>query len=99
MAAPVSGPTARQVQQAFPLETHLRRTTTADVEQTDSGATCLREPRGGVRESQPPRPQTPSYDASTRELRVGTIVLKRFHQPGGSQEWILLAFEEQGWPR
>ena len=38
------------------------------------------------------------WDAQLRELRVGDVVLKRFRQPAVSQETILAAFEEEGWP-
>jgi hypothetical protein len=43
-------------------------------------------------------PPLPRYDAGLRELRVGSVVVKQFRQPAESQETILEAFEEEGWP-
>jgi hypothetical protein len=40
----------------------------------------------------------PTWDGQRRELRWGDEVIKRFRQPAASQECILAAFEEQGWP-
>jgi hypothetical protein len=40
----------------------------------------------------------PTWDSVRRELRVGTVVVKRFRQPAPNQEQILEAFEEDGWP-
>ena len=45
----------------------------------------------------PPRGQ-PVWDSERRELRVGGAVVKRFRQPARSQEAILAAFQEEGWP-
>jgi hypothetical protein len=42
--------------------------------------------------------RVPHYDRDRRELRLGDQVVKRFRQPAGNQELILLAFEEQDWP-
>lgn len=39
----------------------------------------------------------PTWDESKRELRVGSVVVKRFHKPSPNQELILTAFEEQNW--
>jgi hypothetical protein len=43
-------------------------------------------------------PARPSWDAARRELRLGSLVVKRFRQPACNQETILAAFEEDGWP-
>lgn len=43
-------------------------------------------------------PLLPSWDPQRRELRVGHLLVKRFRQPAGNQELILIAFEEEGWP-
>lgn len=40
----------------------------------------------------------PSWDSDRQELRVGTIVVKQFKVPAVSQETILAAFQEEGWP-
>ncbi|OAI54591.1 hypothetical protein AYO44_03355 [Planctomycetaceae bacterium SCGC AG-212-F19] len=40
----------------------------------------------------------PSWDGMARELYVGGLVVKRFKQPAASQETILAAFQEDGWP-
>ena len=40
----------------------------------------------------------PSWDDARRELRLGSIVVKRFRQPAPNQATILAAFEEDGWP-
>jgi hypothetical protein len=40
----------------------------------------------------------PSWHGDLRELRFGDVVVKRFRQPAPSQELILRAFEEEGWP-
>jgi hypothetical protein len=40
----------------------------------------------------------PCWDRERRELRVGSHVVKRFTQPALSQETILAALEEEGWP-
>lgn len=41
----------------------------------------------------------PTWDPERRELRVGSIVAKRFSKPSPNQELILASFQEQGWPR
>jgi hypothetical protein len=40
----------------------------------------------------------PHYDPVARVLWAGALVVKRFGQPARSQELILQALEEQGWP-
>ena len=40
----------------------------------------------------------PSWDQHRRELRFGSLVVKRFTQPAGVQETILASFEEEDWP-
>jgi hypothetical protein len=43
-------------------------------------------------------PILPAWDEGCRELWLGAALVKRFRQPAGSQETILAAFEEDGWP-
>ena len=51
------------------------------------------------REFTPPAPPLqPRWDRDRQELRVGSIVVKRFKIPSAGQEAILAAFEEQNWP-
>jgi hypothetical protein len=40
----------------------------------------------------------PHWDAKHRELRLGAEVIKRFTHAAPSQELILSAFQEEGWP-
>jgi hypothetical protein len=40
----------------------------------------------------------PHWDSATRQLRVGDVVIKEFHQPAENQVTLLTAFEEEGWP-
>jgi hypothetical protein len=40
----------------------------------------------------------PSWDARSREVRVGEFLVKKFRVPAGNQELVLSAFEEEGWP-
>ncbi|MEX0677384.1 MAG: hypothetical protein WD063_09930 [Pirellulales bacterium] len=40
----------------------------------------------------------PKWDRDRQELRVGSVVVKRFRVPAASQEAILAAFEEECWP-
>ena len=40
----------------------------------------------------------PVWDRLRRELRVRETVVKRYRQPAGVQELILLTFEEERWP-
>lgn len=44
-------------------------------------------------------PHQPRFLNDLRELRVGEQLVKRFRLPSRNQETILLAFEEEGWPR
>jgi hypothetical protein len=46
----------------------------------------------------PPCSLQPVWDPLRRELRLGQFVLKRFRQPAKTQEAILAAFQEDGWP-
>lgn len=41
---------------------------------------------------------TPKWDRDRQELRIGSIVVKRFKVPAANQETILAAFEEESWP-
>jgi len=62
---------------------------------TDAGADWLRAlPPSG----QSNRVEKPHWETGRRELLVGAHVVKRFRQPAPSQELILMAFEEEGWP-
>jgi hypothetical protein len=45
------------------------------------------------------RPATPTWDSRARELRVGNELVKKYRQRAPSQERILSAFQEEGWPR
>jgi hypothetical protein len=40
----------------------------------------------------------PRWDDALRELRLGSSLVKQFKQPAPSQELILAAFQEEGWP-
>ncbi len=40
----------------------------------------------------------PYWDHDLRELRIGSVVAKRFRQPAKNQETILSAFQREGWP-
>jgi hypothetical protein len=40
----------------------------------------------------------PTWNARSRELRVGELLVKKFRVPAGNQELVLSAFEEEGWP-
>ncbi len=40
----------------------------------------------------------PCWDRNRRTLRLGDKIVKRFRVPSPSQEAILVAFEEEGWP-
>jgi hypothetical protein len=40
----------------------------------------------------------PSWDPDRRVLRVGDEIVKQFRVPSPSQEVVLAAFEEEGWP-
>jgi hypothetical protein len=40
----------------------------------------------------------PQWDNEYRTLRVGQYVIKEYHVPCLSQEAILVAFQEEGWP-
>jgi hypothetical protein len=40
----------------------------------------------------------PKWDRDRQELKIGSIVIKRFRVPAANQEAILAAFEEEGWP-
>ena len=46
----------------------------------------------------PNSPLVPKWDRLRQELKVGTVVVKRFKVPAASQETILEAFEEEAWP-
>jgi hypothetical protein len=73
-----------------------------------SGATCFVLSANGVAYARAaaggPAPATgleeprPFWDQVRRELRVGGALVKRFRQPAQTQELILAAFEEEGWP-
>lgn len=46
-----------------------------------------------------PTTMMPFYDSELRELRVATIVVKRFTQASDAQEIILTVLQEQDWCR
>jgi hypothetical protein len=67
------------------------------------------EPRGRMEDratSEPPllamvpplSPLAPCWDRDRQELKVGSVVVKRFRVPAANQEAILAAFEEEHWP-
>lgn len=41
----------------------------------------------------------PSWNPRSRELRVGEVLVKQFRVPAKSQEIVLQAFQEEGWPQ
>jgi hypothetical protein len=43
-------------------------------------------------------PAAPHWDAARRQLCWGELVVKQFFQPAPSQQTLLAAFEEDGWP-
>ena len=45
-----------------------------------------------------PEPLLPQWYRDRQELRVGSVVVKRFKVPAANQEIVLAAFEEEGWP-
>src|SRR5262249_35087606 len=75
---------------------------------TDSGETLLRRRReaavvtpaagNGSNGAGSDRHVTPMWDAQRRELRVGRVLVKCFRCPAPSQEVVLAAFQEEGWP-
>ena len=42
--------------------------------------------------------RAPAWDGDYRVLRLGEVVVKQFMVPSPSQEAVLAAFEEEGWP-
>jgi hypothetical protein len=90
--------TAQNCRRTSPSERMLRQMTEACVVLTETGAAWVREIKKDLRRRQAVQLKTPTYDRAARQLRVGARVVKRFRQPAVSQEWILLAFQEQGWP-
>ncbi len=54
---------------------------------------------GGSQSASPRSSNVPSWNASTRELKLGGYLVKRFQTPARCQESILAAFEEAGWPK
>jgi hypothetical protein len=45
-----------------------------------------------------PERLVPTWDNQRQELRVGSVVVKRFKVPATNQEIVLAAFEEEHWP-
>jgi hypothetical protein len=45
-----------------------------------------------------PEKLVPTWDAQRQELRVNSMVVKRFKVPAVNQEIVLAAFEEEHWP-
>jgi hypothetical protein len=83
---------------AFCPERRRRLTTQTCAVLTERGAAWLHALAKDLLRRPPSQPETPTHDPSARELRVGALLVKRFRQPASSQELILLAFQEQGWP-
>jgi hypothetical protein len=46
----------------------------------------------------PPASLRPHWDRDQQELRLGSIIIKKFRVPAASQEMVLAAFEEEHWP-
>jgi hypothetical protein len=67
---------------------------------TSAGADCLARWDGkptAVADS-PPKPIVPRWDGDRRQLWYRDTLVKWYRQPAPSQETILSAFEEDGWP-
>jgi hypothetical protein len=45
-----------------------------------------------------PEVLAPKWDQDRQELKIGSIVVKRFKVPANNQEAVLAAFEEESWP-
>jgi hypothetical protein len=43
-------------------------------------------------------PDRPRWDADRQELSLGYVLIKQFKVPAPNQEFVLSAFEEEGWP-
>ena len=54
--------------------------------------------RPSVDEIIAPCPTIPKWDRDRQELRLGTLIVKRYKVPATNQERILAAFEEEQWP-
>jgi hypothetical protein len=62
-----------------------------------SGRGLLSRARHTCPVQRPPALLVPDWDAETRELWLGGLLVKRFSQPADWQELILAAFQEQEW--
>lgn len=69
---------------------------------TEAGAALVRvvpvRLLAAPRDRSGPERDVPTWQKTYRELRLGDFVVKRFRVPAPSQELILDAFEEEGWP-
>jgi hypothetical protein len=65
---------------------------------TSVGPMVIRYP-GPIVQPDAETPERPKWDGERRVLLVGGQVVKRYKVPSPSQEAILAAFQEEGWPR
>ncbi len=63
--------------------------------QNDQGNRSLANAPGDHR---PVTAVTPEWDQERRDLRLGSVVVKRFRVPAANQQIILSVFQEEGWP-
>lgn len=63
---------------------------------TDIGADVLRA--SGLGNGTDSLAGEPNWDPSSRELKLGEVLVKRFRCPAVNQETILSVFQEEGWP-
>jgi hypothetical protein len=69
-----------------------------DAPSTAAEGIFLRPESTSLSLAPPLRPLVPTWDRVRQELRVGSIIVKRYRVPASSQEAILAAFEEESWP-
>jgi hypothetical protein len=67
---------------------------------TEAGLALVADPapRHRAHTAAPLAAATPAWHGNLHELRFGEMLVKRFRQRAPSQELILQAFEEEGWP-
>jgi hypothetical protein len=61
-------------------------------------ATVFKTKLASVSTGVSPEPIVPKWDRDRQELRVSSIVVKRFKVPAANQEVVLATFEEDRWP-
>ena len=66
---------------------------------TEAGVLVVGAMGQGMPEIVPLCSQLPHWDSDRRTLYLGQQIVKRFKRPSPNQDLILLAFEEEGWPR